>query len=70
MPNFTGRLIYVMAVPTYEMSVDERHPTPSGTFAGVLAFYIDAHHLASKFTQDIQSGKTGYAWMMDSQGTF
>jgi two-component system NtrC family sensor kinase len=69
-PNFTGRLIAVMAVPTYEMSVDERHPTPAGTFAGVLAFYIDVHHLASRFTQDIKSGKTGYAWMMDSQGTF
>jgi two-component system, NtrC family, sensor kinase len=36
----------------------------------VLAFYIDAHALAKKFTQGIRSGKTGYAWIMDSDGVF
>jgi two-component system, NtrC family, sensor kinase len=69
-PHYVGRLITVMAVPTYEMSVDETHPHPSGAFAGVLAFYIDAHQLAKKFTQGIRSGKTGYAWIMDSDGVF
>ncbi len=69
-PNYVGRLIMVMAVPTYEVSVDESHPHPSGTWTGVLAFYIDAHSLASKFTRQIKSGKTGYAWIMDNQGTF
>jgi len=69
-PHYVGRLITVMAVPTYEMSVDETHPHPSGAFAGVLTFYIDAHVLANKFTQGIRSGKTGYAWIMDSQGIF
>jgi two-component system NtrC family sensor kinase len=69
-PNYAGRLIMCMAVPTYEESVDETHPHPSGGWAGVLAFYIDAHHLASKFTQEIKSGKTGYAWIIDNQGVF
>jgi two-component system NtrC family sensor kinase len=69
-PNFVGRLIMVMAVPTYEESVDETHPHPSGGWAGVLAFYIDAHQLASKFTRGIRSGKTGYAWIMNNQGIF
>jgi two-component system, NtrC family, sensor kinase len=69
-PHYVGRLITVMATPTYEMSVDEAHPHPSGSFAGVLAFYIDAHALAKKFTQGIRSGKTGYAWIMDSDGVF
>ena len=69
-PNFVGRLITVMAVPTYEVSVDDSHPHPSGAFAGVLVFYIDAQQLASKFTQEIRSGKTGYAWIMDNQGIF
>ncbi len=69
-PNFVGRLITVMAVPTYEVSVDESHPHPSGAFAGVLAFYIDSQQLASRFTQQIKSGKTGYAWIMDNQGLF
>jgi PAS domain S-box-containing protein len=69
-PNYTGRLIMVMSVPTYEESVDESHPHPSGTFSGVLLFYIDTHFLANKFTRQIRSGKTGYAWIMDNQGTF
>jgi two-component system NtrC family sensor kinase len=69
-PNFMGRLTMVMAVPTYDESVDESHPHPSGAWSGVLAFYIDAHQLASKFTRGIKSGKTGYAWIMNNQGIF
>jgi two-component system, NtrC family, sensor kinase len=69
-PNFVGRLIMIMVIPTYELSADESHPQPSGAFSGALAFYIDAHLLAKKFTQNITSGKSGYAWIMDSQGTF
>jgi two-component system NtrC family sensor kinase len=69
-PNYVGRLLMVMAVPTYDESVDESHPHPSGDWSGVLAFYIDAHHLASKFTRGIRSGKTGYAWIMNNQGIF
>ncbi len=68
--DYGGRLIAVMAVPTYEVSVDENHPHPAGVFAGVLVFYIDAQRLADKFTRQIRSGKTGYAWVMDNQGTF
>jgi two-component system NtrC family sensor kinase len=69
-PHYVGQLITIMAMPIYEMSVDETHPHPSGAFTGVLAFYIDAHALAKKFTQGIRSGKTGYAWIMDSDGVF
>jgi two-component system NtrC family sensor kinase len=69
-PNFMGRLIMIMAAATYEESVDESHPHPSGVFSGVLLFYIDTHFLANKFTRQIRSGKTGYAWIMDNQGTF
>jgi signal transduction histidine kinase len=69
-PNYAGRLIMLMAIPTYEESVDELHPQPSGAMNGVLAFYIDVHHLATKYTRQIKSGKTGYAWIMDNQNTF
>jgi two-component system NtrC family sensor kinase len=69
-PHYVGRLITIMAVPIYEMSVDDTHLHPSGAYAGVLAFYIDAHILAKKFTQGIRSGKTGYAWIMNSEGIF
>ncbi|MFZ5450969.1 MAG: ATP-binding protein [Thermodesulfobacteriota bacterium] len=69
-PDFVGRLISIMAVPTYDESVDESHPHPTGAMSGVLLFYIDVHLLANKFTRQIRSGKTGYAWIMDNQGTF
>jgi two-component system, NtrC family, sensor kinase len=69
-PHYVGRLITVMAVPTYEMSVDDTHPHPTGAYTGVLVFYIDTHALAKKYTQGIRSGKTGYAWIMNSQGVF
>jgi two-component system NtrC family sensor kinase len=68
--NYVGRLIMLMAIPTYEVSIDESHPHPSGAWAGVLTFYIDAQYLANKFTREIKSGKTGYAWIMDNQGVF
>ncbi len=70
LPNHGGRLVMVLAIPTYEESVDELHPQPSGEWSGALAFYLDAHHLASKYTQEIKSGKTGYAWIMDNQSLF
>ncbi|MBW1952580.1 MAG: PAS domain S-box protein [Deltaproteobacteria bacterium] len=70
LPNYFGRLIMIIATPTYDESVDESHPHPSGQWSGVLAFYIDVHYLAHKFTSEIRSGKTGYAWIMDNQGTF
>ena len=69
-PNYVGRLLIIMAVPTYDESVDETHPHPPGAMSGALLFYIDAHFLAGKFTREIRSGKTGYAWIMDNQGTF
>ena len=59
-----------MIVPTYEVSADESHPQPTGAFTGALAFYIDAHILAKRFSQNITSGKSGYAWVMDSNGIF
>lgn len=69
-PNFMGRLIMPMAMATYEESADERHPRPSGKWSGVLVFYLDAQILAEKFTRNIKSGKTGYAWIIDNQGLF
>ncbi|MHB8069238.1 MAG: ATP-binding protein [Desulfobaccales bacterium] len=69
-PNYLGRLIMIMAVSTYEESVDETHPHPGNSLSGVLLFYIDTQFLANRFTRQIKSGKTGYAWIMDNQGTF
>ena len=45
-------------------------PGPDGAFAGVLVFVVDVAELAGGVTRDIRSGKTGYAWVIDGNGTF
>ncbi|MBW2646013.1 MAG: PAS domain-containing protein [Deltaproteobacteria bacterium] len=64
------RLIMILATPTYEESVDETHPVPTGRLSGVLLFTLDVTSLVRKATKDIRSGKTGYAWVIDGNGTF
>jgi len=62
---------YLMIVlPTYQVSLDESHPRPSGKFVGCLYFLLDPSFLARKYTQDIRSGHTGYAWVIDRKGFF
>ncbi|MBW1678811.1 MAG: PAS domain S-box protein, partial [Deltaproteobacteria bacterium] len=38
--------------------------------AGVIAFLIDSTKFMERFTKDIRSGKTGYAWVIDNNGNF
>jgi PAS domain S-box-containing protein len=63
-------LVMVMATPVYQISPDEAHPEPTHRFAGVLVFSLDAGALAEKVVSPIRSGKTGYAWVIDQNGTF
>jgi len=65
-----GSLILKMVVPVWEVSVDESHPVPTNKFTGVLLFVIDATALIEKIVKNIQSGKTGYAWVIDYKGAF
>lgn len=60
----------LLAIPTYQVSMDESHPEALGSFTGVLYLLIDPYFLAQKYAQDIRSGQTGYAWIIDSQGHF
>jgi PAS domain S-box-containing protein len=62
--------IKMMAVPVYQISKDEAHPTPTQRFAGVLVFVLDTGLLAKKVVGLIGSGKTGYAWVIDESGKF
>lgn len=68
--NSEPRFVMMMAVPVYQISSDEAHPTPTHRFSGVLVFKLDAGSLAKKFVGHIQSGKTGYAWAIDESGNF
>lgn len=64
------KLIMRMVIPVWQVSVDESHPVATNRFSGVIIFVIDATRLIEKVTKEIRSGKTGYAWVIDKNGTF
>jgi len=68
--QYPERLVMILATPTYQESVDELHPVPKGHMSGVLLFTVDVFNLVGKVIKDIKSGKTGYAWAIDSKGIF
>ena len=56
--------------PVWQDAADEAHPAPTRGFAGVLVLVVDVAELTGSVTRDIRSGKTGYAWVIDGNGTF
>jgi two-component system NtrC family sensor kinase len=60
----------VMMTPTYQVSVDASHPQSTGKFVGFLYFLVDPYLLTKQFAQDIKSGQSGYAWVIDGEGYF
>ena len=68
--QYPEKLVMILATPTYEQSVDEAYPVATGNLSGVLVFMIDVTCLVEKAVKDIRSGKTGYAWVIDSKGVF
>jgi two-component system NtrC family sensor kinase len=68
--QYPGKLIMILATPTYDESIDEAHPIPLGRLSGVILFTVDVTSLVRKALQDIKSGKTGYAWAIDNKGIF
>ncbi|MDI6889570.1 MAG: ATP-binding protein [Thermodesulfovibrionales bacterium] len=59
-----------LVIPVWQVSVDESHPVAQNKFSGALMFLVDATELTGKVTKGIQSGKTGYAWVVDRKGIF
>jgi len=68
--EYPGQLVMCLAIATYEQSVDEAYPVATGSLSGVLIFMIDVTRLVEKAVKVIRSGKTGYAWVIDSKGVF
>lgn len=64
------KLIVEMAIPVWQVSVDETNPVATNNFSGVIIFILDATALTENITKGIRSGKTGYAWVMDDRGIF
>ena len=63
-------LVLDLIVPTYGNASDASHLIPSGAFAGYIRLTINASDLMDEMMPDIRSGKTGYAWVIDSSGRF
>ena len=61
---------FIMATPVYEVSVDESHPKATGNLDGVLLFKIDASQFTGHYCAAIRSGRTGYCWVLNSNGVF
>jgi len=59
-----------MAMPVWQVSVDDAHPVATNDFAGVILFVIDASRLTEKVAGALRSGKSGYTWVIDEKGTF
>lgn len=65
-----GKPIMKMAIPVWQVSVDESHPVALNKFSGVMVFVIDISSLIESIVKELRSGKTGYAWVIDEDGTF
>ncbi|MEN6440443.1 MAG: ATP-binding protein [Syntrophobacter sp.] len=63
-------LVIDLIVPTYEDATNEEHPHPSRGFSGYLKVTLDMYHLLQDMIPLIRSGKSGYAWVLDSFGNF
>ncbi len=65
-----GALVCDLIAPTYEDAASAAHPFPSRAFAGYIRLTLDVNHLMQEIMPSIRSGKTGYAWVIDSNGKF
>lgn len=68
--NGRHETILRMAMPVWQVSVDDAHPVATNNFAGVMLFVIDASRLTEKIAGALRSGKSGYTWVIDEKGTF
>jgi PAS domain S-box-containing protein len=68
--NHQKKLIMKLISPVWQVSIDDAHPIAQNKFSGALIFFVDAAALTGKVAKGIQSGKTGYAWVIDRKGTF
>ncbi|KAF0180790.1 MAG: sensory box sensor histidine kinase [Nitrospirae bacterium] len=68
--NGRSATVFVMAMPVWQVSVDDAHPVATNDFAGVILFVIDASRLTEKVAGALRSGKAGYTWVIDDEGIF
>lgn len=57
-PLWVGRLVMRVLIPLYWSGTPPR-------LAGALELLVDPHFIAQRVTEDVRSGQTGYAWIID-----
>ncbi|MFH1147677.1 MAG: ATP-binding protein [Pseudomonadota bacterium] len=65
-----GHIELDLITPTYEDSTSALHLRASHRFAGYFRATLDVNRLLNQVVSPIKSGKTGYAWVLDSSGIF
>jgi len=65
-----SKLLLRLVSPVWRDAAEPSGPVPARGFAGALVFVVDVAELTGSVTRDIRSGKTGYAWVIDGNGTF
>ncbi len=66
---FKGRWLMVMATPTYRPATG--HGGDSGyQFGGLSLMVVDPTGIAMRYSREVRSGETGYAWVIDHRGIF
>ncbi|MHC1727159.1 MAG: ATP-binding protein [Syntrophobacteraceae bacterium] len=65
-----GSLVFDLITPTYEDAADAAHPHPSRGFSGYLKFTLNVSRILQDILPHIRSGRSGYAWVLDSHGNF
>ena len=63
--DIIGRLY--MAIPWYQSSPVQENRED---FSGVLLLVVNVTRMVEKYTANVQSGKTGYSWVIDHRGQF
>lgn len=63
-------LLMKMILPVWQISSSHEHKVPTNNFSGVLIFSFDVNGLIKDLINEIRSGKTGYAWVLDENGIF
>ncbi len=64
------RQIMSIATPVWQESVDKTHPVASYRHVGTLLFAFDAPAIVGNVAKSIQSGRTGYSWVINSNAIF
>lgn len=66
---FKGRRLVVMATPTWKRAARQNRGLEY-QFEGLSIMVVDAVSVARRYARDVRSGETGYAWVIDHNGTF